>query len=70
MDTLTPEQRKKNMRNIKSKDTKVELILRKALWNKGHRYRKNYTKVKGKPDICFPKIKLALFCDSDFWHGK
>lgn len=70
MDTLTPEQRKKNMRNIKSKDTKVELILRKALWSKGYRYRKNYTKVKGKPDICFPKIKLAIFCDSDFWHGK
>jgi DNA mismatch endonuclease (patch repair protein) len=70
MDPLTPEQRKKNMKSIKSKDTKVELILRKALWKKGYRYRKNYSKVKGKPDICFPKIKLAIFCDSDFWHGK
>jgi len=70
MDVLTVEQRKKNMKSIKSKDTKVELILRKTLWKKGYRYRKNYSKVKGKPDICFPKIKLAIFCDSDFWHGK
>ena len=50
-DNLTAEQRKKNMQNIKSKDTKIELALRKALWSKGYRYRKNYQKLPGKPDI-------------------
>ena len=47
-DNLTAEQRKKNMQNIKSKDTKIELALRKALWSKGYRYRKNYQKLPGK----------------------
>lgn len=41
-DVLTPEQRKRNMKNIKAKDTKIEVILRRTLWNKGYRYRKNY----------------------------
>ena len=41
-DDLTKEQRHKNMKNIHGKDTKIEVILRKALWNKGYRYRKNY----------------------------
>ena len=57
------------MQAVKSKDTKIELLLRKALWRKGHRYRKNYPDVVGKPDIAFPKYKLAVFCDSEFWHG-
>lgn len=70
MDNLTPEQRKKNMRAVKSIDTKIELILRKALWSKGYRYRKNYKKLPGKPDIVFTKYKIAVFCDSEFWHGK
>lgn len=70
MDNLTPEQRKKNMRAIKSKDTKIELILRKELWARGYRYRKNYKKLPGKPDIVFTKYKIAVFCDSEFWHGK
>lgn len=70
MDNLTPEQRKKNMRAIKSKDTKIELILRKELWVRGYRYRKNYKKLPGKPDIVFTKYKIAVFCDSEFWHGK
>ena len=69
MDNLTPEQRKKNMRAIKSKDTKIELILRKELWARGYRYRKNYKKLPGKPDIVFTKYKIAVFCDSEFWHG-
>ena len=64
MDDLTPEQRKKNMRAIRSKDTTIELALRKALWQRGIRYRKI-----GKPDIVITKYRIAVFCDSDFWHG-
>lgn len=69
-DVLTPEQRKKNMKNIRSKDTSIELRLRKALWNKGYRYRKNYKKIPGTPDIAITKYKIAVFCDSEFFHGK
>lgn len=69
MDDLTPEQRKKNMRAIRSKDTTIELALRKALWQRGIRYRKNYKGLIGKPDIVIPKYRIAVFCDSDFWHG-
>lgn len=69
MDDLTPEQRRKNMQAIKSKDTSIELLLRKALWQEGIRYRKNYKKLPGKPDIAITKYKIAVFCDSDFWHG-
>lgn len=70
MDNHTPEQRRKNMQAIKSKDTSIECILRKELWSRGFRYRKNYKKLIGKPDIVFPKYKVAVFCDSEFWHGK
>lgn len=70
MDRLTAEQRHKNMKNIKSSDTKIEKILRKALWEKGYRYRKNYKKLPGKPDIVITKYKIAIFCDSEFFHGK
>ncbi|MCO7163062.1 very short patch repair endonuclease [Anaerostipes hadrus] len=70
MDVLTKEQRRKNMQNIKAKDTKIEIILRKALWKKGYRYRKNYNKLPGKPDIVLPKYKIAIFCDGEFFHGK
>lgn len=70
MDNHTPEQRKKNMQAIKSKDTEIELILRKELWLRGYRYRKNYKKLMGKPDIVLTKYKIAIFCDSEFWHGK
>lgn len=69
-DVLTKEQRKKNMRSIHSKDTQIEVILRKALWKKGIHYRKNYSKVPGKPDIAITKYKIAVFCDSEFFHGK
>lgn len=69
MDDLTPEQRKKNMRAIRSKDTTIELTLRKALWQRGIRYRKNYKGLIGKPDIVITKYRIAVFCDSDFWHG-
>lgn len=69
MDRLTKEQRRKNMQAVKNKDSKIEIALRSALWNKGYRYRKNYTKLEGKPDIVIPKYKLVIFCDSEFWHG-
>ena len=64
------EQRKKTMSNIRSKDTKIEITLRKALWSKGYRYRKNYKKLPESPDICLTKYKIAIFCDGDFFHGK
>lgn len=69
-DRLTPEQRKKNMQNIRSKDTAIEIRLRKALWHKGYRYRKNLKNLPGKPDIVLTKYKIAIFCDSEFFHGK
>lgn len=70
MDPLTPEQRHKNMSAIRSKDTSIEVVLRKALWHRGHRYRKNYKKLPGKPDIAITKYRIAVFCDSEFFHGK
>ena len=70
MDRLTKEQRRKNMQAVKSKGSKIETALSKALWRKGYRYRKNDKAVFGKPDISFRKQKLAVFVDSEFWHGK
>lgn len=70
MDSLTKEQRHKNMKNIKSKDTKIEVVLRKELWHRGYRYRKNYNELPGKPDIVLTKQKIVIFCDSEFFHGK
>ena len=69
MDTHTAEQRHKNMQAVKSKDTAIELLLRKELWSRGIRYRKNVKSIIGKPDIAFIKKKVAVFCDSEFWHG-
>jgi len=70
MDCFTPEQRSKNMRAIKSTATKAELTLAKALWNLGYRYRKNNKTVFGKPDLTFKQLKIAVFVDSEFFHGK
>ena len=70
MDRHTPEQRSQNMKRILSKDTSIELKLRKALWHEGIRYRKNYSKIPGRPDIAITKYKIAIFCDSAFFHGK
>jgi len=70
MDNLTKEQRHKNMQRIRAKDTIIEVILRKALWNKGYRYRKNYNQLPGCPDIALTKYKIAIFCDGEFFHGK
>ena len=69
MDKHTPEQRRKNMQAVKNKDSQIELLLRKELWSRGIRYRKNPTKIFGKPDIVFIGKKIAVFCDSEFWHG-
>jgi len=70
MDNLTPEQRRKNMQAIKSTATKDEVRLANALWHLGYRYRKNNKKIFGKPDITFAKYKIAIFIDSEFFHGK
>lgn len=69
MDKLTPSQRRKNMQHVKNKDSQIELKLRRALWHAGFRYRKNYRAVFGCPDIVFLRLKIAVFCDSEFWHG-
>lgn len=69
MDKHTPEQRRKNMQDIKNKDSQIELLLRKELWKRGLRYQKNRTDIFGKPDIVFKGKKIAIFCDSEFWHG-
>ncbi len=69
MDPLTPEQRRKNMQSIRGKDTSIELKLRKELWKRGFHYRKNSKNVYGCPDIAFIGKKVAIFCDSEFWHG-
>ena len=70
MDKLTKEQRKKNMQAVKNKNSLIEIVLGKALWSLGLRYRKNDKSVFGKPDFTFKKHKVAVFCDSEFWHGK
>ena len=65
----TAEQISYNMRMVKNKDSEIEQLLRKELWNRGIRYRKNVRKVFGNPDIVFIGLKIAVFCDSEFWHG-
>ncbi|MFC2564027.1 MAG: very short patch repair endonuclease [Neisseria sp.] len=70
MDKLTPEQRKKCMQSNKSTGTKPELVLAKAMWALGLRYRKNSGSIFGKPDFSFKKYKVAVFVDGEFWHGK
>ncbi len=70
MDVLNAEQRHKCMSRIKSKDTSIEVSLRRALWKKGYRYRKNYSALPGKPDIVLTKYRIAIFCDGELFHGK
>lgn len=69
LDNHTPEQRHKNMTAVKSKGTKIEVLLQKELWHRGLRYRKNVRNIYGKPDIAFIGKKIAVFCDSEFFHG-
>jgi DNA mismatch endonuclease (patch repair protein) len=65
----TPEQIHYNMSKIRSKDSVIEVKLRKELWSRGLRYRKNFKGAEGRPDIAFVGPKVAVFCDSEFWHG-
>jgi DNA mismatch endonuclease (patch repair protein) len=69
-DKLSPAQRRKNMQAIKGKNTSLEKMLGAALWKKGLRYRKNDRSVFGTPDFVFKRKKVAVFTDSEFWHGK
>lgn len=69
MKRKTKEQISYNMSRVKNKDSDIELLLRKELWKRGLRYRKNVKDILGKPDIALKKYKIAVFCDSEFWHG-
>lgn len=69
MSSKTADQISYNMRQVKNKDSKIELALRKVLYVRGIHYRKNVTSILGKPDIAFIGLKIAVFCDSEFWHG-
>ncbi len=70
MDRISKAQRRRNMQAVKSKDSKIEKKLASALRALGYGFKRNYSKVTGKPDIVFPLLKIAVFCDSEFWHGK
>ena len=70
VDFMTKEQRSKTMSHIHKKDTSIEVKLRKALWNKGCRYSKNYKDLPGSHDIVLTKYKICIFCDSEFFRGK
>lgn len=65
----TTSTRSELMSKIKSNETISEIVFRKQIWKLGYRYRKNYSKLLGKPDIVFPSSKVAVFIDGDFWHG-
>ncbi len=65
----TSEQISHNMRRVKCKGSKIESVLCSELWKRGMRYRRNVKAVFGKPDIAFVGKKVAIFCDSEFWHG-
>lgn len=67
-DKLTPEKRSWNMSRIKGKDTKIEVKVRKYLFSKGYRFRKNDKRYPGKPDIVLPKYHVAIFVHGCFWH--
>ena len=69
MTKKTPEQISYNMKQVKSKGSEIEVLLQKDLWRRGLRYRKNVKSIEGKPDIAFIGKKIAVFCDSEFWHG-
>ena len=70
-DTRTEEEKRSyTMSRIKGSATSIEVMLQKTLWHRGVRYRKNYKKAPGSPDIAIVKYKIAIFCDGEFWHGK
>ena len=69
MDNRSVEARSRNMAHIPSQNTKPEEIVRKYLFSKGFRYRKNVKNLPGKPDIVLPKYKICLFVNGCFWHA-
>jgi DNA mismatch endonuclease (patch repair protein) len=69
MDNLTKKQRSKNMKNILSKDTKPEKIVKTELSHRKYKFHENVENILGKPDIVFKRKKIAIFIDSDYWHG-
>lgn len=68
-DNMSEAQRSYTMSRIRSEDTKVELTLRRTLFSRGLRYRLHRRELPGRPDIVFPREKVAVFVDGDFWHG-
>ena len=68
MDTMTKEQRHRNMSHIKSKNTSLEILVRKRLFRDGFRYRINVSNLPGKPDIVLPKYHTVIFVNGCFWH--
>lgn len=69
MDTISKEKRSETMRAVKNKNSKIEILLRKEIWFKGIRYRKNPKGFFGKPDLLNKTRKIVFFIDSCFWHG-
>jgi DNA mismatch endonuclease (patch repair protein) len=69
MDIYSKNKRSEIMSHVRGVDSKIEILLRKMLWRKGYRYRKNSSRYYGKPDVVLPKYKTAIFVDSCFWHG-
>ncbi|HTA22652.1 MAG TPA: DNA mismatch endonuclease Vsr [Terriglobales bacterium] len=69
MDTISPERRSENMRRIRGKDTEPELIVRRALFAMGYRYRLHGAKLPGKPDLVFAKQRKVIFVHGCFWHN-
>ena len=65
----TPEIRKR-MSKVRLKNGKAETILAKRLWHEGYRYRRNYKKLPGSPDIALTKYRVVIFVDGEFWHGE
>ena len=68
-DVMTPQQRHDCMSHIRSKNTKPEQLVRRALWHLGFRYRLHVKDLSGKPDIVLPKYKAVIFINGCFWHG-
>lgn len=66
----TREQISLNMSRVRSSGSMIEVVLGKALWHAGFRYRKQYREVTGRPDFALVGPKIAIFCDSSFWHGR
>ena len=68
-DTVSKEKRSEIMSHVTGKETKPEIMVRKYLFARGLRYRKNVKQLPGTPDIVFPKYKTAVFVNGCFWHG-